>query len=111
MITAAGPKVEGADQQTLTLWGRIIDAEKALRENARDQEIPSLVPPSWELIRRRPSGDESILAKGVVAFDIDREEHVVYTNGSAVYQLDLDNGARARLLLKGHLIESLVIIN
>ena len=114
LITAAGPKMEGADQQTLTLWGRIIDAEKALRESARDQENPSLVPPSWELVRRRPSGDESTLAKGVVAFDIDRQGRIVYTNGSAIYQLELDknnNGAHARLLLKGHLIESLVIIN
>ncbi len=107
LITADGPKMN-VDQQNLMLWGKMVDAQKALRENAKDQEIPPLVPPSWELVRRSPSGDESVLAKSVVAFDIDDEGHIAYTNGSGVYQLD--DGGKPRLLARGHLIENLVLV-
>jgi hypothetical protein len=106
LISAGGPRMQ-VEQQNLMLWGRMVDAEKALRENARGQEIPSLVPPSWELVRRGPSGDESVLARSVVAFDVDGEGRIAYTNGSAVYQLD---DGKPRLLARGHLIENLVLV-
>jgi hypothetical protein len=108
LITATGPKTEGPDEQMLMLWGRMIDASKALRENATTQETPSLVPSSWELVKRQPSGEETVLVKGVVSYDVDAAGNVVYTNGSAIYQID-DKG-HSRLFAKGSLIQNLVII-
>jgi hypothetical protein len=90
------------------LRGRMIDAEKALRESAREKESPSLVPASWELVSHLPSGDECVLAKHVAAFDLDLQGNIVYTNGSAVYPLEGDGGSR--FLFKGNLIEDLVIV-
>ena len=107
LTTAAGPKVEAPDQKTLLLRGRIIDAEKALRESAQN-EIPSLVPPTWELIKRRPSGEENLVAKSVAAFDLDLDGNLVYSNGTAIFR---SSGAGTpQLLVKGKLIENLTII-
>ncbi len=108
LTTAAGPKVEGDDAKSLILRGRVIDAEKALREGAQS-EAPALVPPTWELVKRDPPGNERVLAKGVVAFDLDRSGHIVYTNGTAVYGLEPDG--KSQMLFKGRLIENLIVFN
>jgi len=107
LTTAAGPKVEGDDAKTLILRGRIIDAEKAVREGAPG-EASALVPPTWELVKRNAAGGEQVLAKSVVAFDLDSDGHVVYTNGTAVYGLEPDS--TPQMLFKGKLIENLVIV-
>jgi len=49
-----------------------------------------------------------VLAKSVVAFDLDSDGHVVYTNGTAVYGLEPDGAPQ--MLFKGKLIENLVIV-
>jgi len=90
------------------LRGKIIDAEKALREGAGDKAAPSLVPDSWELIRRQGNGDETVLARGVAAFDLDAKGNLVYSNGSAVYRLDENN--KPQRLLKDKLIQDVVIV-
>jgi hypothetical protein len=107
LMTATGQKMEGPDERMIVLRGKIIDTQKALREASQKKESPSLVPDTWKLIRRSPTGDEQVLAKHVVAFDLDPQNHLFYTNGSAVYQIDL-NG-RDRLVCKGNLIEDLII--
>ncbi len=107
LTTASGPRVEGDDYKTLLLRGRIIDAEKALREGAHS-EAPSLVPPTWELVRRDALGSERVLAQGVVAYDIDAEGGIAYTNGTAVFRIDANS--RAELLLKDKLIENLIVV-
>jgi hypothetical protein len=107
LTTSGGPRVEGDDEKTLILRGRVIDAEKAMREGAQ-AEAPSLVPPSWELVRRQASGEEQVLARSVVAYDLDSEGGVVYTNGTAAYHLDC-NG-QSRLLFRAKLLEDLIVI-
>lgn len=107
LMTASGTKVEGPDERMIVLRGKIIDTQKALREAAQKKETPSLVPDSWKLIRRSPSGDEQILAEHVVAFDLDSQRRLVYTNGSAIYRLD--EVGEAQVLCKGNLIEDLII--
>lgn len=108
LATAAGPKTDGPDEHMLLLWGRMIDAQKALRENAQAKETPALVPSSWELVKRQPSGEETVLAKSVVAYDMDPANNIVYTNGSAIYRID--SQGNSQLIAKGNLIQSVVII-
>jgi hypothetical protein len=108
LTTASGPQITGDDEQTLMLRGRMVDAAKALREAEKDQEAPSLVPNSWELVRWNPTGVETVLAKGVVAFDLAPNDTLVYTNGSAVYELNKQG--KLRQLLKGNLIENVMLI-
>jgi hypothetical protein len=108
LTTASGPKITSDDEKTLYLRGRIIDVQKSLREAEKNHEAPSLVPKSWELVRRGPTGAEDVVAKGVLAFDLTTAGTVVYTNGSAIYQVDSQN--KARQIAKGALIEQLLVV-
>lgn len=108
LASAAGPKTDGPDEHMLLLWGRMIDAQQALRQNAQAKETSALVPSSWELVKRQPSGEEIVLAKNVVAYDLDPASNVVYTNGSAIYHID--SQGNSQLVAKGNLIQSVVII-
>jgi hypothetical protein len=103
LTTVSGPKMEGEDEQTLMLRGRIIDAKKLLQETKESQDSPALVPNTWELIRRTPSGDEAVLAKSVAAFDIAGDGNILYTNGSAVYTVD--HAGKSTRIMKGKLLE------
>ncbi|MBN1991871.1 MAG: hypothetical protein JW953_04160, partial [Anaerolineae bacterium] len=108
LTMAGGPKVEGEDEKTILLRGKIIEAQKVLREGTGDKETPALVPDSWELVKQQTNGEETILARGVVAFDLDAKGNLIYTNGSAVYSLDKTN--KPQRLLKGKLIQDVVIV-
>jgi hypothetical protein len=88
LITAGGPKKEGPSTRYLQFWGKWIDAEKQLKAASKKGPDASLVPDSWQLIRRRPAGDEEVLAKGALCFDLAPDNSVVYTNGRAIYRLD-----------------------
>jgi hypothetical protein len=107
LTTSGGPRVEGDDEKMVMLRGKMIDAQKAMREGPQS-DAPALVPPTWELIKRAPSGTEQVLAKAVVSFDLDRDGNVVYSNGTAAYRL---NGAgQTQLLFKDKLIEDLIVV-
>jgi len=84
LTSASGPLVE-ADIKELMVKNRKLDAEKALRDGTRIAGTPSLVPASWELVRRDQHGQEQTLARHVVAFDLDAADRVVYTNGYGVF--------------------------
>jgi hypothetical protein len=83
LLTAGGPRREGPDARYLLLWGKMIDAEKALNTSKKTGGT-SLVPPTWELVRRDSSGVEEVLARGVLAFDLCPAGGVVFTNGSTI---------------------------
>lgn len=87
----------------------MIDAQTAMREAGQDKEAPALVPTSWELIQYTADGQETVMAKGVVSFDLHTDGSLIYTNGSAVYHLDA-HGKSTRLL-KNHLIEDVMLLN
>jgi hypothetical protein len=109
LTTAGGPKREGADLKQMMVWGNLIDAEQAARESlARGDDTADLVPASWQLMRQAKNGQTTLLAKGVLAFDCDASGRLVYSNGSAVYQL-APGGGRERLLLDSG-IEQIVIV-
>jgi hypothetical protein len=86
LMTAGGPPREGPDQNLMMLYGRLIDARKIAQSNKGGTD-QALVPASWVLVRRSPDGAESILAKSALAFDLCRDESVIYTNGSRIYQV------------------------
>lgn len=109
LTTAGGPKIKDIEQKDLILRGRIIDARKAYGEYERDKDTPSLVPSSWELVKRTGSGEEKLIAKGVVAYDFVPDGSLIYTNGRCVYRLD-EKGS-SKTILKTNLIEDLAIIN
>lgn len=92
LTSADGPAVR-ADLKSILLQGRRIDAEKALRSATAIQGVPSLVPDSWQLVRRSGQGEETVLASNVASFDIGRDGSIVYSNGQGVFVLEQDGSA------------------
>jgi len=94
------------DLKQMMIWGNLVDAGRELRGADRsDSEAPSVVPASWQLMRRGPDGGAAeTIAKGVLSFDVSASGDVVYSNGSAIYRLAA--GARKpERVLKSSLIE------
>jgi hypothetical protein len=106
---AAGGDVrhKEADVRQMMIWGNLVNAQEALRRARTGDETPSLVPPSWELVRAA-GGEAQVLARGVLSFDLAPDGSIVYSNGSAIFQLD-PGGTPARLL-KDALIEHVVAV-
>lgn len=95
LMTAGGPKKEGADPRYVMLWGKMVDAERAERAT-RKGEPAALVPKDWELIARTTDGTERVLAESVVSYDLCPDGGVVYTDGSTIYRLS-PKGEKERL--------------
>lgn len=94
LTSAGGPKARDMDMKQMMIWGNLVRAQ---RQTAAEDESADLVPKSWELFRRPPSGAEKSVAAGVLAYDVNDQGQVVYTNGNAIYLLHPD-GRRERIL-------------
>ncbi len=103
LTSAGGPKLQ-QDAKTLFLQGRRIDAEKALNTEKPVNGVPSLVPASWQLVRRDKNGQDVVLAQHVVAFEILDNDDVLYTNGCGVFRLTAKG---PQLLTRDNVIHSL----
>jgi hypothetical protein len=109
LTTAGGPEQKGADLRQMMVWGNLIDARDAARDGAaHGDDTPDLVPSSWQLVRQRGQTAPEVLAKGVLAFDLDGRGLPVYSNGSAAFALD-EQGRRT-LVVKHSAIEQLVVV-
>jgi hypothetical protein len=109
LITAKGAAQRPTDPRQLLIHGNLVSAERAAREGALGEaDAPALVPSSWELVRQAPGGGSSVLARGVLSYDLAEDGSIVYTNGSAIYRLDA--GGHSERLLVGDLIEQVAIL-
>jgi hypothetical protein len=107
LTAAGGPKQQGADARQMMIWGNLLDAEQAAREGS--EEPPAVVPRAWKLVRRRPGAGPEAVADSVGFFDLCRDGSILFTTGSAVYQLRPD-GSRIRLLTAA-LVEQVVALD
>lgn len=105
-LTGAGGPAMQADVKDIILKGKRIDAEKALRSETMVAGVPSLVPATWQLVRRSRQGDERVLATNVVSYDITPGGQILYSNGRAVFLLGEDG--RSTLVLKGDLVADVI---
>ncbi|MES2103746.1 MAG: hypothetical protein V4634_06975 [Pseudomonadota bacterium] len=105
LTSASGPTVS-ADIKSILLKGKRIDAEKALRQEASVNGVPSLVPKSWQLISRNRQGVERVLASNVVSYDITPDGKIIYSNGRGVFLLT--DGDESRLILRSDVVADVV---
>jgi len=109
LTTTGAARQKHADFRKMMIWGNLLDADKAA-DRAQDG-TPALVPKSWELIRRTHQGsigNEAVLARGVLSFDLYADGSVLYSNGSAIYRADRKGGLER--LAKDALIEQVVAV-
>ncbi|MBL9214331.1 MAG: hypothetical protein JNG83_02525 [Opitutaceae bacterium] len=103
---AGGPDSLPARSRFATFQGLPVHLEKVLHARGKNPDDVQLVPGSWELVRLRPDGDETIVARHVVAFDVGPDGAIVYSDGLRVWSA----GNPSRLLHKGHIVQAVVII-
>lgn len=94
LTTAGGPKQQGADVRQMQVWSNLLEAEEPTEESA---VVGPSVPRSWQLVRRGSDGSRTVLAEGVVSYDLGDDGAVVYTTGSAIHVIEPD-GSRHQVL-------------
>ncbi len=105
-----GGNPQNINSEQMNAWGEQIDVEKATKANRfGDADAPSLVPRSWELIKRNSNNETTVIAQGVLAFDLNSDGTILYTNGSGIYYID-ENGVSKRLLVD-KLIQQVAFLN
>jgi hypothetical protein len=87
LTSAGGAKAQEMNMKQMMIWGNLVRAQK--QANVTD-ESADLVPKSWQLFRRSPTGAENVVASGVLAYDVDDQGQILFTNGNAIYLLHSD---------------------
>ena len=101
-----GPAIPVNQSRYATFHDTTIQLERVLNHRGKIDDHVQLVPKTWELVQRDASGDERVLAKHVVAFDVTPAGDLIYTDGLRVWQA----GRPPRKLHAGHIIQSVVIV-
>jgi hypothetical protein len=110
LATSKGAAQRNPGLKQMMIWGNLIDADRAAREDRLgDPDAPSLVPSSWQLVRRSPGGAKEVLAKSVLSFDIAGDGSVLYSNGSAIHRIAPSGGKGERVLV-GTMIEQVAAL-
>ena len=99
------PGIPVTQSRYATFHDTTIQLEKALHQRGKIDDNTQLVPKTWELVRRDSAGEETVIAKHVVSFDLGPAGEVVYTDGLRVWLA----GSPPRKLHTGHIIQSVVI--
>jgi len=110
LATSRGAAQLHPDIKKMMIWGNLVDAGQAERENGfGDPDAPSLVPSSWQLVRRTAEGATEVLAKGVLSYDLAEDGTVFYSNGSAIHRIPPSGGPAERILV-GKMIEQVTAL-
>ncbi len=101
------PRKQGPDPKAVFLHGRWVSMEKKMRESAAD-ELSSLVPRNWELMRLAPDGTLVPVQNGVMAFAIAADGTILYSNGRGIFSLE--EGKKPTKLTSRALVTSIGIL-
>jgi hypothetical protein len=110
LATSRGALQRQPDLKQMLVWGNLIDADRAARENQLgDSDAPDLVPASWQLVRRSADGATEVLAKSVLSFDVAPNGAILYSNGSAIHRIAPGQDRSERILV-GSMIEQVTAL-
>lgn len=96
------------EQQQIRTLGGWFSPENLPKKHVGEADAPSLVPPTWQLVRQGGQGIPEVLAKSVLSYDLADDGSVVYTNGSGVYRMTPE-GRRERILI-GQMIDTVKLL-
>ncbi len=106
LTSQGGARSREQNPLQMMIYGNLVKAQKA--GQARDDETPSLVPNTWELVCQKKDSAREVIAKGVLSFDLCPDGSVLYSNGSAVFHRDAQG--RTERLAKDAMIEQVVAV-
>lgn len=106
--TAGGPeRPVGSDTRMMSLWGQMVDTRRQMAKRPKGEEA-GLVPKDWELVQRSPAGEETVIARGVLTFDVHSNGDILYSDGRRVW-LRTANGD-VQQVSRDHLIERVLLL-
>lgn len=80
LMSAGGPKQEGTDANKLWIHGRLLEMKKS-----EGSESHALAPNDWQLVRCSASGEVSVLARSVLAYDLAPDGTLATTDGQKLF--------------------------
>jgi hypothetical protein len=89
-----------------TFHDTAIALEKVLDRDGQAADNVHLVPASWELVRRDSNGEETVLARHIVTYDLGPDGEVIYSDGLRIWQ----HGTPPQKLFAGKLVQSVVVV-
>lgn len=83
---------------------RLIERQNvAAAGDAQDDADLRRAPADWVLLRRTPNGEETVIAKNVVAYDVDAKGNAVVSDGDSVARIDGD-GRSVRVVKRARVV-------
>jgi hypothetical protein len=111
LLSSGNARQRSQDLKKMMARGHLMEAKDAANRAAEreDDESESAAPTTWQLIKKRPKGAESeVIAKSVVAFDLDGSGGVIYTDGRSIFHIDA-KGKREKLCSPDH-VERVIVL-
>lgn len=101
-------KSKQMDSKDIIINGNIINAEKILKENLqRGEKYAGIAPKEWELVKLDSKGNMSSIKKGVLGFDINKNNEIIYSNGK--YILKINSKGEEEIVEKVDFIEKIKV--
>ena len=91
------------DPKRVILEDNLISADKELRKNRRDPN-PGIVPREMELWHHLANGEDRLIRRGVIAYTLQPDQSVIFSNGSDLLQIDRD-GKETRIVKAPHIVD------
>ncbi len=105
LVTNKGAVQRPIDPRQALIYGNLAQAQM---RQAHADDAQGLVPPSWELVRRRQGGQKEIVAKNVLTYDVADGGRVVCSNGVSILAIGPDGDSQC--LVRGELIERVLTL-
>lgn len=105
--TTGAERARQRPEKEMFIQGNLVQVEKALKESQkRKEEFPGLIPGNWQLCRLRPDGQEELVEKGVLDYDL-LEGGYVYSNGE--YILEVNQSGEKKKVSKAYMAMELSV--
>jgi hypothetical protein len=82
LSTAGNTRMQGPEPVKLWIHGRLLEIGK---DSAKAHPEGALAPADWVLVRKSPDGQETVLAKHVVAYDLSSDGRIAWSDGRNVH--------------------------
>ncbi|HZU25539.1 MAG TPA: hypothetical protein VFA04_08455 [Bryobacteraceae bacterium] len=105
LVSGRGALQRRVDPRQLFIHSNIALAGMA---QGADEEGETVVPASWELVRRAPSGHIETVAKHVVAYDVAADGSVLYSDGAGITRVSA--AGESERVLRAPLIERVLAL-
>jgi hypothetical protein len=107
LVTSGDARQKRADMMQMMMLGNLMQAQHEA-EAAVDRDKEGLVSRKWELLKKSTNGQEEVVQRGVLSFDLCADGSVVYTNGSRIFHLGSDG--KTETLGKDELISQVLAL-